>query len=637
MAAKHVSFIPRAGGSSHEKSSQTRAIPTHDDFMAALEAANGADMTNLTQHMQDLHMVSVDQWPSDIKQQRRQEGKPTLESNILAPIVHRVINDVVQNQPGVSYVSSSTEVEITRKMNMASAILRGILALPDSKIAVRQAVQNQVICGYGHWGLEIVPDNSMPKTFRMRVRSIPEFDGVIWDPTSRGLTKEDANYCFVRRDVSRQEFIARFPGKNPDNEDTHDIMQRYYRGAGGLQEGRSMPLETTASGSSVVDHIEVSSWNEHYDELIADRVTYFECYERRIVGWHQPKTEMMAGGSKKKGMKTPVYKVFVTLVGAKEKLKELTWPGTVIPVFTCIGSQYTLPRRTVRNGVVSNLADTQRTYNLMQSLLLEHIASQNLATWLVTADTVDAYPEWKDLGRHTGYLRWLPGNDDAKAHPPQRIGGPAISEGLASLAALLVRNADMISGVSEAYKGQKSNETSRAAIVARTSNSALAVDHFPEHLAATLRRFGQAVGELIPKVYSNEQPVLESVVMANGEAPQHVAVEDLSSLADIPLQVELSVNYATRKDQQLEVLEKLLHNVPDLGMHLMPYIIKQMDLDDKDEIVAMLRQQLAMAQQRDPLEDRQTEAQIGESESRSLQNQAQAAAAVLGVGKNNRG
>ena len=452
----------------------------------------------------------------------------------------------------------------------------------------------------------------------MRLRSLPAFDDVVWEPQARGLVRDDANYCFVRRMVSREEFLARFPNKDPTKESIQDDHEYLYRSTDADSGG-------TAAGVDPADSTTVDAAAPHYFygfEMDGDEsVVYYECYDRRQRrtsvkgkdGYLQQKVE---------------YEVHVTNFGARGVLNRYRWPGTVIPVFTFIGSQYALPGYLVRNGLITDLSDTQRMLNLLQSFMLEQIAAANKANWLVESDSIAGFEEWERLGEHTGYLRWKQGEGDKPAVPPQRVNAPGIGEGMASMAQLLVRNADMITGVSEAFKGQKSNETSRAAIVARTQNSALAVDHFPEHVAATLRRCGEAMGELIPKIYTSNNPVIETVVESHGAAPTHRGVMDLSELAQIPLQVELSVNYISRKDQQLQMMQALIHNAPDLAAVLLPFIIKQLDLDDKEAILHTIGAQMEQAAQPDPLQQAKEFQNMDESASRAEQNRANAQAAA---------
>src|SRR5690606_18673625 len=94
---------------------------------------------------------------------------------------------------------------------LLAGMVRYIENRSDAPAAYFIAADSQVACGIGHW--KVITEYAAERTFNQEIRIVPVEDGVavVWDPDATSPTREDAGWCFVPVDMSREAFKERFP------------------------------------------------------------------------------------------------------------------------------------------------------------------------------------------------------------------------------------------------------------------------------------------------------------------------------------------------------------------------------------------------------------------------------------------
>ena len=109
---------------------------------------------------------------------------------------------------GAEPVDSGSDKEIAR---IRAGLIRYVENRSDAQAAYYHGADQQVAAGIGHW--RVIKEYADDTTFNQELRVVSVDDGisVIWDPDAILPNKEDAQYCFVPVDMSRERYKERWP------------------------------------------------------------------------------------------------------------------------------------------------------------------------------------------------------------------------------------------------------------------------------------------------------------------------------------------------------------------------------------------------------------------------------------------
>jgi hypothetical protein len=199
-------------------------------------------------------------------------------------------------------------------------------------------------------------------------------------------------------------------------------------------------------------------------------------------------------------------------------------------------------------------------------------------------------------------------------NPPQRQpidGGGAAG----AMSEALAASDDMksIIGMYDASLGQRSNETSGRAIMARQREGDVNTFHFIDNLARSIRHVGCVLVDLIPKVYSGQRIVRiigqddsEDVAKIGqkeeGEAQEPEGmIEGAERIYDLGLgrydvAVDTGPSFTTRREEQAQQMIELIRGYPQAAPLIGDLLVKSLDWQNSEEIAerlkAMLPQQI---------------------------------------------
>ena len=129
--------------------------------------------------------------------------------------MHQITGDIRQLRPSIKVipVDSAADEQIA---DLRGGLIRYIENRSDASAIYFRAADSQVACGIGHW--RVATEYADSSTFNQEIRIAPIEDGVavLWDPDAILPTREDARYCFVPVDMSRNAFEAAWPGVTPN-------------------------------------------------------------------------------------------------------------------------------------------------------------------------------------------------------------------------------------------------------------------------------------------------------------------------------------------------------------------------------------------------------------------------------------
>jgi hypothetical protein len=296
--------------------------------------------------------------------------------------------------------------------------------------------------------------------------------------------------------------------------------------------------------------------------------------------------------------KAKCYKVKCRKITGVEVLETFDWPGSYIPLVPVIGEEIEVGDEVFRHGLVYPMMDSQRAYNFARSAMLETVASQPKAPYLVTAKMVASHKAAWD-GLNTGNPMVLPFEPDEKApQGPQRISPPNFAAAWYQEA--LTADGDMkaTTGIYDASLGKQSNETSGVAIRARDSQGETASYAYVDNEVAAIRHAGKILIEVIPEYYTSERVIrmmgedgaIEGYERINTMMPDGTVWNDIS-VGQFDLEVTTGPAFATKRQEAAEKMMSLVQSVPAIGQVGADLIVKGLDMPYGDK----LADRLAMA------------------------------------------
>ncbi|GEP04040.1 portal protein [Methylobacterium oxalidis] len=555
--------------------------PVIELAMKRWRRADEADRENRDAAYEDLRFVEEPgaQWTEEAK--RIRGDRPCLEFDRLGTTVAQITGDIRQMRPSIKVVPVDDRGDVkTAEVN--AGLVRYVENRSDAPAAYFAAADQQVTAGIGHW--EVTTEYASDSTFEQEIRitGIPDGIGVRWDPDAKEPTREDAKFCFVPVDMSRDAYEEAYPDK--PSAEIGDTM--------------------IPEGWSTSDAVRVAAyWTKTPVKktlaLLPDGTVY-----DLTDGDPEKRAKAEARGARieqRDGFKVERY-----LISATEVLEgPMAWPGRFIPVVPAIGIETQIGKKRVRRGVVRKAKDAQRAYNYARSTQTEVVGLQPKAPFTGTETMFKGYEDvWETA--NTEYHAFLPYNVEPKAPQlrPERVAPPVPSTGLAELTRESAEDIKAVTGVYDASLGARSNETSGKAIMARQREGDVGSFVYIVNFSRAVRHTGAIVLDLIPHVYDTARTL--RIVGEDGKVdlvkinqPQGLGIDGKpeSVLHDVTVgaydvAMEMGPSYTTKREAAADGMVALIQAAPDLAPLVLDLFAKAQDWPMADKIAKRIRSQL---------------------------------------------
>ncbi|EJW11253.1 hypothetical protein A33M_3331 [Rhodovulum sp. PH10] len=548
-------------------------IEALDRYQRGYDAAR----ENMEAAYEDLAFLAGDgQWDARARAEREEESRPCLTVDKSSQFVRQVTGDMRQMRPAIKV----TAVDDRGSADVAEKLLPGMIRFieqrSDAQAAYFNAADQQVAAGIGHW--RVTTEYAGTETFLQEIRIAPIEDGiaVVWDPDSMLPTREDAMWCFVPVDMSRQSFEERWPGKSADALDNTDA---------------EAALDwCTPDKVRVAEYWVKVPMRRRLARLPGggiDDVTDDEAAEADAIA---------AGGTIEE---RDDFKVQRTLISASAVLEGPDdWPGRHIPIVPLIGEEIKIGATVVRRGIIRTLKEPQRIYNYAVSAQTEVIALQPKAPFTGTEKMFERHrDQWETANsKNWPYLEYdvdpqVPGGR------PERVQPPVSSQGIGELLALATGDMSGVTGIYPASLGQASNETSGRAIMARQREGDTGTFVYVDGFARALRRTGRILLDLIPHIYDSERTI--RIVGEDGKIDQvRINREEIDPNGDgigthvlndvtvgaYDLAIELGPSFASAKAEARDGMQAFMQAAPQAAGLFIDLFARMQDWPLADQI-----------------------------------------------------
>ena len=189
-------------------------------------------------------------------------------------------------------------------------------------------------------------------------------------------------------------------------------------------------------------------------------------------------------------------------------LEERELAGEHIPFARVIGNEWMVDGKTYLSGLVRNTKDSQRMYNVAQSAIVERVLLSPKTPWIAPADAIEGYEKvWQSANSQAhAFLPYNHQDDSGNPIPgPTRMQPATIEPGLNQIAMGASDDLKSETGQYDASLGQRSNETSGRAIMARQREGDNATFHYVDNLSRAVRHVGRIILGMMPTVYDTQR------------------------------------------------------------------------------------------------------------------------------------
>lgn len=557
---------PRAGVTDDEFLTEMR-----DRYELAREATDKGYKRAL-EHMK-FAFIPGNQW--DAWMCKTRANRPMYEVNKVRQALKQITNDQRQNRPQAQVrPSRDASVEMAE---MRQGMLRGIEANSRADNAYDTAFQYAVGGGFGAWRIatEFADEGSFDQD--ILIQEIANPYAVRFDPTAREKDRRDGRFAFVEEDIPRTEFKARYPKadmiafEGNDSrvhswwtDETIKIAEYWYKTT---EEREILQL----SDGRVVKAAEVS---QILDELAQSGITVTN---RRVVNAPVVKHCVVSGNE--------------ILDGPND------WAGKFIPLVPVWGNILNLEGKDEFCGETAFAEGAQRMHNYERSIFIEVLAKQPLSPFFATAEAIEGYEkQYERIGTDDPPVLLYKADVNApNGGKPSREPPPIFPAALAQAALMSADDIKATTGKYDASLGQRSNETSGRAILARQREGDVSSFDYIDNLSKAMLYSFEIVDDLMPHIYDSQRTVriignddAEKVLEINQpvmdeQTGQWIEVNELAR-GKYAIAVTVGPSFTTQRQETAEAMLNLSNDPSPLGLLAKFGFINSLDAPGMEDI-----------------------------------------------------
>lgn len=574
------------------------------------------------------------QWDGKALAERREAGRPALSLNLMPQYINQVVGMARQSRMSISVVRKGgvdlkvpLETDPSKRLGYSeimSGMIRDIEQRSMASAEYQHALQHAVEGGFGWLMAELRVPRDDPLGQEIVIRHIRDRYGVMFDPFSERRDLSDARWAAISKLVEPREFAAKYP-------------------------------DAKRTGGSIADWgVGGETFHGWWGEGERIRVTdywYFEPEDRVVQTWRHPVTgedfwcyaddieavedDMKRLRFRKEDEESKVcevlYKCRVTGFDVLER--PVRHPGAMIPIVPVLGRQVDRRDRRLYLSLTRFARHAQQMVNVWASAATERVALSPKAPYIASKEQLAGHEEeWQ---RNTyDNLAVLMYNHVEGIPPPKR---DAIANMPVAELQMLEVGRQMVmetTGVSEAVRGVRSNETSGTAIQRRQDAGSVGVSEFVDNLGHSVGVLGTVLCQMIPDVYDGDR-LADIVLPDDTQAQVHLGhlIRDEESGDEFTLGnlrlgryrclARVGAFVQSERELMLNMLLDFIRTVPNTAGVIADKIFEAVDVPGARAIAERLRRiippQVLSAQEREALGE-----QPPSPEAQAQQLQAQA-------------
>jgi len=538
------------------------------------------DTENRKQYKDDYNFTYTpgSQWDDSLRAQRNVWKEPCLEFNQLTQFVHQVVNDQRQNRPGIRIHPAGGKAS-EEAADIRQGMVRSIEYHSKAESVYDTGYECSVVGGRGWWRM-LTEFEPMSFNQRIVIKAIKDALSVRADDNYEEPDARDRKWLFVQEALTKDEFTRRYPKAKPLDWDSIDktwtdgrdtvIVVDYYR-----RIARTRTLVMMSDGAV--------GW---LDTMPPPPPNVKEVARREAEDWEVE---------------------WFKLAGGQQVLERYECPGKYIPVIQTVGDELLLEGKRTFQGLIRHAKDPQRMLNYGMTQQAIHLALTPRAPWVAAAGQIEAYKDiWKNANvDNYAYLPYDPQEINGVIVPPPQRTQPSMPDaGWLNWTQQQIAMIKSTIGMYENSLGQRNNEQSGRAILAREKQGDNATFHFSDNLSRAIALTGEIAMDWLPVVYdtrrivhivgldgSRKQVELNQpgVDVAENGAIKSIKLNSLNDDGQYAVVVEAGPSYATKRQETADKLAQLVKAFPPIMQVAGDLVVKAQDIPDADALAERLR------------------------------------------------
>ena len=543
------------------------------DFKARFRMAETADAANIRTFREDREFVYHDDKQWDGADARGDRPKVTV--NRLQVFARNITNEARESPAAIKThpVDEYGDIHLARVID---GLIRHVEHDSNASDVYAAAFEDAVTGGFGYF--RITTEYEREDSFYQcpKIKRILDPLTVKIDPFHEDPSGADARWAILHTRYSEGEFKRTWPDAEPINSYGSDNAFWVDREAGVLVaeyftvEEKSEKLLQLKDGSSV--------WASDATKAQKRAATRERMSSRRRVMWYK--------------------------IGGQGELLEdpVEFPSRYIPIIRMPGREWFEDGKRITCGAIHYSKDAQRIYNYARSQQLERLALAPKAPYIGYKGQFSD-KKWATLNsKNWPYLEVEPTTISGNLVPlPQRQQAVGLDPALSEEIALASEEIRATTGITDANLGQKSNETSGRAIMARQQQGNRANADFVSNRNIAIRQCGMILLDMFPRLY--DEPRVARILGPDGnpdlvwigkEAMDRDGQKYLYDLSagKYDIVVDSGPAYATRRQESAVAMVETLRSVPMIGQAAPDLVVAAQDWPDADKIATRLRKAL---------------------------------------------
>ena len=503
------------------------------------------------QYNRDAEAVNVrgGQWHPAVKSARESENRPALEFNELNTYVQQITNKARQERPQPKIIAGDGGNPDTAEM--LESKLRHIQDVSQADVAYDNAVEPAATGGYGFYRIttEYVDDSSFHQ--EPRVKRILDPQTVYVDPDAQEPDFSDAQWWFIRKRMSREDFKTEF---------------------------RVEPVP--------FDHDADPDWGDKEDVWVAEywhvertKRQLLQLADGRIVFDDDPDvTEEDRNGAR---ASRPVIErtIHWDIIDGEKVLEENEWLGKWVPIIPVLGREVIVKGKRHLISAVRFALDAQQLKNAGLSSMAEMIGTANDSPYIGYKGSFKS-PDWRSQKR-VRYLEVEPVTINNTVAPlPQRNTYEPPIQALTSFSVQMTDNIKRSVGYIDNVLRPSQGDISGVAVLRREQQQDLTNYHFEDNLIRSQWHAGRVMLDLIlnlvdtPRAMHVMKPdgstdvVPVTMQMEDGTVPEVPGYEGKPhhriDIGQYNVTISTGPAYATKIEEEADALDAMFQRNPAL-------------------------------------------------------------------------
>lgn len=579
----------------------SRISRANNERYTAVVQRGHAEFCQRARKNDDMYLGGGRQWSEEDAEVLESQGRKPIEINEIFDAVNTAIGHEVANRVDISYKPRGMGADDDTALTLSKVAMQ-IADNNDYQYKETEVFTDGLIQERGYFELSLDFDQNVRGEIRLSVLDpmdvIPDPDGKSYDPdtwndvtVTRWWTLDDIEGNYGKKARQDVESKIQLMSENDWGESEMDGTQR-------AKFGMENPLGATYDfiemvGPSTAEkedngRVRVRVVDRQHWRTVLTTVAVYPTGDIRTIEDATEQQIQAAIRAKALIFKRPMRRVRWTISTFSDVLLHDDWSPfkhfTIVPFFPYF-------RRGQSVGIVTNLIGPQEMLNKAASQYLHIINTTANSGWIVEENSL-ANMDTEDLeqeGAKTGLV--IEYKAGAKK-PPEKIQPNTVPTGIDRLIDLGSQKIRMVSGISDAMRGQTPPSASGVAIQSLQFGSQLSLSVPLDNLGRTRKMLGARLLELIQQNLNEEQilRITETDDMGKPQTSElaiNAVQEDGSVLNDLTIGeydtiVTTKPSQVTFQNSQFQQAMELKKLVPDFPNE---YLIRYSNLADKQKVL----------------------------------------------------